>query len=42
MADCTKAFNRLEKLKDDGLIKNILYSGIWTKYEIAQAKEKKK
>lgn len=41
MADCTKVFNRLEQLKDDELIKNILYSGVWTKYEIAQAKEKK-
>lgn len=41
MADCTKVFNRLEQIRDDNLIKNILYSGVWTKYEIAQAKEKK-
>ena len=32
MGECTDAVERLPLLQDLGLIRNILYSGIWTKY----------
>ncbi len=33
MADCTKEFERLPIVDNAELIRNILYSGVWTKFE---------
>ena len=33
MADCAEKYKRLPISKDKGLIENILYSGVWTRYE---------
>ncbi len=45
MAECAKSFERLPIIEHADLIRNILYSGVWTKYEMLQLKkeaEKKK
>ncbi len=41
MADCADAFERLPILKDADLIRNILYSGVWSKYGWIQAQKEK-
>ena len=41
MADCTAAFNEFSALREDELLLNILYSGVWLKYEAANAKDAK-
>lgn len=33
MTECAKSFERMPILKNADLIRNILYSGVWTKYE---------
>ena len=40
MADCIKNYKGLPINQDKGLIENILYSGVWTKYE-AEKKDRK-
>lgn len=42
MADCTEKFNLLPINQNKGLIENILYSGVWTRYEAKERKETKK
>lgn len=42
MGDCTAAFSSFSHLQNDELLKNILYSGVWMKYEMRQVKENKK
>ncbi len=42
MADCAEAFERLPILQDADLIRNILYSGVWSKYAYIQAVKQKK
>ena len=46
MAECAKSFERLPILLHAEICRNILYSGVWTKYEYLrlkkQAKEEKK
>lgn len=43
MAECSKAFERLPILEYTGILRNILYSGVWYKYEwIKKKKEEKK
>ncbi len=42
MADCTEKYQRLPIQQDKHLIENILYSGVWTRYEIANQKIKEK
>lgn len=42
MADCTAAFAEFPHLRQDELLTNILYSGVWMKFEMQQNKEKKK
>jgi hypothetical protein len=42
MADCTEVYESLNIVKDKELIENILYSGVWMKYELKKAKEKEK
>lgn len=38
IAECTKEFERLPILKNASILRNILYSGIWTKYDRIQAR----
>lgn len=40
-AECAKEFEKLPLLENIDILRNILYSGIWTKYEIVQAKRSK-
>lgn len=42
MNDCTLAFGEFDNLQKDELLLNILYSGVWIKFELYQAKENKK
>lgn len=42
MADCTEKYKQLDVKRDIRLIENILYSGVWTKYEAKKRKEKEK
>lgn len=42
MADCADAFERLPVLTDASLIRNILYSGVWSGYAQAYRKRAKK
>jgi len=41
LADCTYEFEQLPIVKDADLIRNILYSGVWAKYNYLQAKKEK-
>jgi len=40
MADCAEAYKKLPIEQDKNLIENILYSGVWTRYEAANKKTK--
>ena len=42
MSECAKSFERLPILLHADILRNILYSGVWSKYEYIQLKEKKK
>jgi len=42
IGESTAAFEKLPLVQDAGLLRNILYSGVWTRYEQALAKESKK
>lgn len=42
MAECAKSFERMPILLHADIIRNILYSGVWTKYEYLQIKTGKK
>ncbi len=42
MSECSKSFERLPILLHADIIRNILYSGIWSKYEYLQLKKKKR
>jgi hypothetical protein len=41
MADCARAFERLPILEDAELMRNILYSGVWTRFHAAKQKRQK-
>ena len=41
MAECAKSFERLPILMNANIMRNILYSGVWTKYEYIQLKKRK-
>jgi hypothetical protein len=32
MAECTAAFDRLPIKRDSGILRNVLYSGVWQSY----------
>ncbi|MGN0481079.1 MAG: DUF5685 family protein, partial [Lachnospiraceae bacterium] len=32
MAECCSAFEMLPVIQDEGIIKNILYAGVWSRY----------
>ena len=40
-AECAKSFERMPILEHAEILRNILYSGVWTKYEYLKLKEKK-
>lgn len=40
VADCTQEFEQLPLIQDVDLLRNILYSGIWSKYTLLQKKKK--
>lgn len=40
VADCTQEFEQLPIVQDIGLLRNVLYSGIWSKYALLQKKKK--
>ena len=40
MADCTENYKQLPINQGKELIENILYSGVWTKYEAEKKKTK--
>ena len=40
MAECAKAFERMPILQHASIIRNIIYSGVWNKYEYLQLKRK--
>lgn len=42
MSECAKAFERLPVLLHAQIIRNILYSGVWSKYEFIQLKREKR
>ena len=42
LADASKAFEFLPIIQDAHILKNILYSGIWLKYNQAMEKERKR
>lgn len=42
MSECAKSFERLPILLHADILRNILYSGVWSKYEYIQLKKKKK
>ena len=41
MAECAKSFERLPIVENADILRNIIYSGVWTKYEYLQIKENK-
>lgn len=42
MSECSKSFERLPILEHAEIMRNILYSGVWSKYEYLQLKKKKR
>ena len=40
MAECIENYKKLPINQDKGLIENVLYSGVWTKYEAEKKKKK--
>jgi len=40
LADCTEKYQKLPLHRDRDLLENILYSGVWTRYEINRKKLK--
>lgn len=42
MAECAKSFERLPILQHADILRNVLYSGVWTRYEYVQLKKQKK
>lgn len=41
MSECAKSFERLPILLHADILRNVLYSGVWTKYEYIQLKKKR-
>lgn len=41
IAECTAEFEDLPIIKDAGIIRNILYSGVWSKYAYIQSRKEK-
>jgi hypothetical protein len=41
MSECAKSFERLPIILHADILRNILYSGVWSKYEYIQLKKKR-
>lgn len=41
MSECAKSFERLPILLHADILRNVLYSGVWTRYEYLQLKKRK-
>jgi hypothetical protein len=41
MSECAKSFERLPILMHADILRNIIYSGVWSKYEYIQMKKKR-
>lgn len=42
MTECSRAFEMLPILRYEDILRNILYSGVWTRYEMVKQKRRKK
>lgn len=42
MSECAKSFERLPILMHADILRNVLYSGVWTKYEYNRLKRERK
>ena len=42
MSECAKSFERLPIILHADILRNIIYSGVWSKYEYLQMKKKKR
>lgn len=42
MSECAKSFERLPIIRYADILRNIIYSGVWTKYEYIQMRKKKR
>ena len=42
MSECAKSFERLPILLHADILRNVLYSGVWTKYEYNRLKRERK
>lgn len=42
LGEASEAFEALPLVQDEGLLRNILYSGVWLKYNLGMQKERKK
>ncbi len=42
MSECAKSFERMPIIRHADICRNVLYSGVWTRYELVQLKLKKK
>ncbi len=42
MAECSRAFEKLPIIENVEILRNILYSGVWSRYEIVRRKRKEK
>jgi hypothetical protein len=42
MSECAKSFERLPIILHADILRNIIYSGVWSKYEYLQLKKKRK
>ena len=42
IAECTDAFETLPIVQDMDILRNILYAGCWTRYQLKQAKRDRK
>ena len=41
MSECAKSFERLPVLLHADILRNVLYSGVWSKYEYLQLKKRR-
>ena len=41
MAECSKAFEKLPLIEYTEILRNILYSGVWCRYEMVRSKRKR-
>lgn len=42
IGECTAEFDRLPLVQDAGILRNILYSGVWQRFELVSARREKK